>query len=337
MLFYPTNKTIGKETIVSETATSSSSVPRAILLAASIACAVLVAWLYASVVYADTADGIAYTLGSLFGAFLIALLIGFFVNKRSFTKNLVSVCLLIATAIFVTQNLARFREALEVKEYRSLVAGIKSPNDIIRLSKEHPSNRFLTFMAESTAYGLRTTEKIEAVLGPLSKYDFDCAEKMKVRKREALIVCRDYFLNMASTIRGVSAAYESFLTTQQTEARKFMSNLIERMKFTDQSIPRAIEKGFAEGFDKTSAMSREFLSAFDALNSAYIALFSFLIDQFDDYSYDAQTSRTLWSSDALLTQFSVLSSRAEKAEATLRTAAQKMQAYDNQRVENLTK
>jgi hypothetical protein len=226
--------------------------------------------IYASVVYDGSPDGIAATLGGISGYFAIALLIGFLVNKRRFSKNLISICLLIAIGIFWASKSSVFTDALDAKESKSLLAQAKTPDDIIRLSKEHPKSRFLAFIADLMAVRLEGDKKSAEIIAPLAAYDFSCLEKVTQRNRQSLVGCRDYFVRMAGTISEVKERYESYTALRKEELRKLLANLSERYRFSDASVMRGAERGVAAGVRNTEKFSKEYLNSLEKLNKACV-------------------------------------------------------------------
>jgi len=289
---------------------------------------------YSSTVY-ESANGFYSTFGEFFGSLLVILLVGFFINKRRITTHLISICLLVTLGLFCVRSWGVYSDAVDVREAKTLFAQATTPDDILRISKENPRNRMLAMTSELIAVRFEGEKQLEAILAPLSQYEFGCGAKSAERDRQALIRCRDYFVGMATTIDDVQRRYEEVSASITEKLKQSISSAAKRYRFSDPSLIEGIDRGVNTSARNIGPLWKEYVASFAALNRACISWMSFLVDNFDNY--DVSNKTILWKRKDLLDRYNALYKEVEKADSMLSQSANKLEAFDKQRIMQLRK
>jgi len=181
-------------------------------------------------------------------------------------------------ALYFVGNLARFQDAISVKESQTALQGIDDPGQLARVLKQYPSNRILKMVA------LANGDSIE----------IDAAMRRLLNEAEPRDLSKPAALSESS--RADLEALGRELTTAKSNAATAMPRYIALLKTARDKLEhdaRPLEVGnytlakfmamIDEQHEDMTAIMPEALAARVAYDSAYEQCVSLLIEHFGDY------------------------------------------------------
>jgi hypothetical protein len=234
--------------------------------------------IYSSIIYGNSADGIARLAGQFFGAaFLLWIIRLVFIRRHA--KYSTAAIFGIAALSLATSNAAKLGDALEAREAQAaLQGGSTDARTVADVAHRHPSNKILQFFAsafaaaeEANAAANKLYDEIEP---PILAQDINPATATRVQIRAYLAGLRTAEENATQLVPRVRAI--------SAKKRESVNTLAKKIGVSDD-----VQSNFLVGLDATAAkeaaqLERQSAARID-LYHALAANFALLMEHFGRY------------------------------------------------------
>jgi GYF domain 2 len=250
-----------------------------------------------SIIYDNSAEGIAFLAGEFASAALILYLLSL-PWRRSTYRN--AIVVLIGALVVGLSNGQKLRDGIAAREGRTALQVARTPEQIDKALEQNPSNVFLQVVAAANKAAqetVRLTDKLTDEIEPpsLSK-DIDFA-------RAGRADLEAYQRDLKAAEANATAAMPRYLALLKDE-----HNRVENFAQT-LSVDKGVVRDLLNGVDKRHELSTAFMSKMLAARAElYRALGSYvaiLMEQFGNYKVDAN-GRFLFSSKSIVDRDSTM-------------------------------
>jgi len=188
---------------------------------------------------------------------------------------LVIVCI---GALYLAGNLARFQEAISVKESQTALQGIDDPGQLEQVLKQHPSNRILKMVALANRDSIESDAAMRRLLNEAEPRDLSKPASLTESSRADLEALGRELKTAKSNAATVMPRYVALLKT----ARDKLEHDARPLEVGNYTLAKFTAMIDEQHKDMTAIMP-EALAARVEYDSAYEQCVSLLIRHFGDY------------------------------------------------------
>lgn len=293
-----------------------------------------VAYIYSFYVFGASAEGNASSAGEITGSFLLIFVIGFFANGRKLTAKLFSVCLIIASGVFLVSNFSRLQEAIEVSHGHELLAKAKSYDEVLAISSQHPENKLLRFLGTVIRFRMSSQKTFAETFTPARINSSRCPTLVTSLDKQTYDDCVAFYASRLSMQIEIRDELPKLLADQESHAKLMLDKLERDDAWVDPTFVRSARVGLYSGFERSEKSTYGLVDELIGTTKGLQSLFEFLSQNVQ--SARVQNGRLVFTMAETANTYNHLIAEIERAEDAYLNQTRAVQKDDQVRLNTLT-
>ena len=272
---WPTLTRSKSEHMWAETEEASRLWPR-FFFAASLLAAIGFPLAYAYIAYDFSSDVIPLVAKHLGGPFAVLSVLGFFLNKRRFSIELMSMILAFSVIAFALIDGYSFFQALEFKKANQLISAARTPAARLEVLQKHKNNRAISFI-----YDLLQTQNFPDLRPPESQLLLPFTETSCPAHASSLTIheyenCAVFYQQQIEKTQTYIFALKGYYDERDRVLKRIFPQLVTQYHFEKSRLVDHIIRQNEEAFFKKRQLFEDRASSLLGYNEAMYSLFEFL-------------------------------------------------------------